>query len=100
MKNPIVTLAVVTAAFALTSSAVLAKDKSVDLSECPQPVQDVIKRYSAQATFEEVKLDKNAKTGGTATYEAKFSMADGRRFEVHISPAGSIMAVENKKARQ
>jgi hypothetical protein len=100
MKVPILKLVLVSTAFMFSSAALFAKDKPVELSDCPKPVQEVIKQYSAKATFEEIKLDKNTKTGGTPTYEAMFSLADGKRFEVHINAAGGVVSVENKKARE
>ena len=100
MKNPTNCLAVLSAVLVLISSPVFAKDKPVDLTECPQVVQAVVKQYSGKATFEEITLDKNTKSGTPPMYEAKFALSDGRRFEVHISPTGQVMAVEEKKAKQ
>jgi hypothetical protein len=100
MKNPIYRFAVFFPGLLLFSSPVFAKDKPVGLAECPQAVQAVVQQYGAKATFEEIVMDKNKKSGGPVMYEAKFALSDGRRFEVHISPTGQVLAVEEKKVKQ
>ena len=81
---------------AAISSSSFAKDTPVDLKNCPAPVQAVVKQYAAHGTMEEIALDEKKKTGGPVVYEAKFSLPGGKRIEVHISPDGKILQVENK----
>lgn len=100
MKNPLHSLAIAAAVLTLASLSSFAKDEPVDFNACPPAVQNVIKQYSAHATFEKVELDEKKKSGGPAVYEAKFALKDGRRIEVHISPDGKIVAVENKQPKQ
>jgi hypothetical protein len=76
-----------------------AKDEVVALEQCPPPVQAVIRHYSAQATLEEIGLDKKAKSGGPAVYEAKFAVKDGSRIEVHIAADGRVVGMEKKKSK-
>ena len=73
-----------------------AKDKPIGLGECPAPVQAVIRQYSAKAAFESVAFDEKKKSGGAAVYEAKFNLPGGKRIELHISPTGTVMQVEEK----
>ena len=80
-------------------ASVAAKDAPVSLEECPAPVQAIIRHYSAQGTFESVALDEKKKSGGPAVYEAKFTLRDGRRMEVHISPEGKVVSFEEKKPK-
>ena len=87
-------------AFAMTASPLYAKDKVVQLEECPAPVQGIIKKYQAQGTLEEIGMDEKKKSGGPAVYEAKFALASGKRVEVHISAAGEVMKIEEKKAKK
>jgi hypothetical protein len=94
-----VPLFVLTCIFALTSVASFAKDEVVQLSECPAAVQAVIKHYKNQGTLEEIGLDKKKKSGGPAVYEAKFSLKDGRRIEIHISAEGQVLQMEDKKPK-
>ena len=86
-------------AFLITSAA-SGKDEPVTLEQCPAPVQAVIRHYSAQATLEGIGLDKKAKAGGPAVYEAKFKVKDGSRIEVHVSPEGRVLQMEKKKAKE
>lgn len=81
------------------ATSVIAKDKPVTVEECPAPVQAVIRHYSTQGTFESVTLDEKKKSGGEKIYEAKFSLKDGRRIEVHISPEGKVIQFEDKKPK-
>jgi len=76
-----------------------AKDDPIELSNCPAPVQATIKQYSARGTLEGIAVDQRKKAGGPAVYEAKFSLTDGKRIEVHISAAGQVILVEDKKAK-
>lgn len=86
-----------TAIFAGTSHA---KDKPVSLSECPDAVQAVIKKYEEQGKLEEIGMDEKKKSGGPAVYEAKFSLNSGKRVEVHISTSGEILTIEEKKPKK
>ena len=90
-------LAVLTAAAALPSA--FAKDAPVNFDECPAPVKAMIQHYSAQGTFESVTFDEKKKSGGPAIYEAKFSLRNGKRIEVHISPEGKVIGFEEKKPK-
>ena len=76
-----------------------AKDKAVQFGDCPAPVQAMLRQYAAHGTLEEIGLDENKKSGGPATYEAKFTLKDGRRIEVHVGADGKVLLVENKKAK-
>ena len=76
-----------------------AKDEPIQLDKCPQPVQAVIRSYQTQGQLEEVALDEKKKTGGPAVYEAKFTLTGGRRIELHISPAGSVIQIEEKRRK-
>jgi hypothetical protein len=88
------------AAFAaLLPIVALAKDTPVKLEECPQPVQAVIRHYTAQGTLESIGLDEKKKSGGPSVYEAKFSLTGGRRIEIHISPEGKVLQMEEKKPK-
>ena len=89
-------IALATLILAATASA---KDKPVDLSKCPVPVQNVVKQYLAHGTMEEIAYDEKKKSGGQPVYEAKFSLKDGRRIELHISPDGRLLQVENKNPK-
>jgi hypothetical protein len=84
---------------ALGSVSALGKDEVVKLSECPAPVQAVVKHYQNQGTLEEIGLDKKKKSGGPAVYEAKFALKDGRRMEIHISPEGQVLQMEEKQPK-
>jgi hypothetical protein len=44
-------------------------------------------------------LDEKKKSGGPAVYEAKFSLRNGKRIEVHISPEGKVLQFEDKKPK-
>lgn len=100
MKTRIPHLFATAAALLLSLSASsLAKDKPVRLEECPAPVQAVIKQYQTQAQLEEIGLDEKKKSGGPAVYEAKFALPDGRRIEIHISPEGTVILMEEKKRK-
>jgi hypothetical protein len=79
--------------------AATAKDIEISLEECPMPVQATVRQYGAQATFEEIAKDEKKKSGGPAVYEAKFSLPNGKRVELHISPDGKVLLTEEKKAR-
>ncbi|MDB6148881.1 MAG: hypothetical protein JWQ44_329 [Chthoniobacter sp.] len=76
-----------------------AKDQPLTLEQCPVPVQDVIRQYTAHGTLESVALDAKKKSGGPATYEAKFNLKDGKRIEVHISAEGKVLGFEDKKSK-
>ena len=76
-----------------------AKDTPLAINQCPAPVQAVIRHYSAQGTFESVALDEKKKSGGTAIYEAKFGLPNGKRIEVHISSEGRVLQFEEKKTK-
>jgi hypothetical protein len=91
--RPVVVAAILIPAFAL------AKDAPISLDQCPAPVQALISHYSKQGTFEEVTLDEKKKSGGPAVYEAKFTLTDGRRIEIHMSPEGKVIKFEEKKAK-
>jgi hypothetical protein len=95
MKNCIRSFAFI----CLTLVASWAKDDPIGLSQCPAPVQAVIKQYSARGTLEGVAVDEKKKTGGPAVYEAKFTLKDGKRIEVHISAGGQVILVEDKKPK-
>jgi hypothetical protein len=92
------TIAAAAIAFAILTPA-SAKDEPIQLEKCPQPVQAVIRSYETQGKLEEVALDEKKKTGGPAVYEAKFTLTGGRRIELHISPAGSVIQIEEKKRK-
>ena len=81
------------------SSVAGGKDDPVALEQCPAPVQTVIQHYTTQGSLEGVTLDEKKKTGGPAVYEAKFSLRNGRRVEVHISPEGKVLQFEEKKSK-
>ena len=83
----------------LGSASVQGKDDVVKLAECPEPVQAVVKHYQTQGTLEEIGLDKKKKSGGPAVYEAKFGLKDGRRIEIHISPDGKVLQMEEKRPK-
>ena len=83
--------------FTLLASAAFAKDTLMSVDQCPAPVQAMIRHYSAQGSFESVAFDEKKKSGGTAIYEAKFTLRNGRRIEVHISPEGKVVQFEEKK---
>ena len=82
------------------SASVWAKDVPVNLENCPAPVQATVRQYSAYGTLEEIALDEKKKTGGPAVYEAKFNFTNGKRIEVHISPDGKVLQVENKEPKK
>jgi hypothetical protein len=84
---------------ALCSVPASGKDEVVKLSECPAPVQAVIRHYQGQGTLEEIGLDKKKKSGGPAVYEAKFALKDGRRIEIHVSSDGQVLQMEEKKPK-
>lgn len=97
MKTSLLARAVaLLSSIAALSAGAFAKDESISLEACPAPVQAVIKHYSTQGTLEGIGLDKKTKSGGAATYEAKFAMKSGKRVEVHISPEGKVMQMEEK----
>ena len=83
----------------LNTGLALAKDEVVKLAECPEPVQAVIRHYQSQGTLEGIGLDKKKKSGGPAVYEAKFTIQGGKRFEIHISPDGKVLQMEEKKPK-
>ncbi|RYD63959.1 MAG: hypothetical protein EOP84_33145 [Verrucomicrobiaceae bacterium] len=99
MKTFVLPLLTFFAGLSLVSSAA-AKDKPVQLAECPAAVQTVIQQYSAKGTLEEIGLDEKKKSGGPAVYEAKFTLADGNRIEVHIAADGRVITEEKKKAKK
>lgn len=74
----------------------VAKDTPIGLQQCPAPVQAVIRAYEAQAKFESVTRDDKKKSGGPAVYEAKFDLPKGRKIEIHISPEGKVLQMEEK----
>jgi hypothetical protein len=77
-----------------------AKDEPVDFAKCPAPVQAVIEQYKAQGKLEAIGLDHKKKAGGVPVYEAKFTLPEGKRIEVHISPEGKVLEVEDKKPKK
>ena len=83
----------------LLTAGAHAKDDPVSVEQCPAPVQAVIRHYSTQGTLEGVALDEKKKSGGPAVYEAKFTLRDGKRVEVHISPEGKVVQFEEKKRK-
>ena len=83
----------------LLATSGFAKDVPVRLEECPAAVQTVIREHSSRGTFESVARDEKKKSGGAAVYEAKFTLPDGKRVEVHISPDGKVLQVEDKKPK-
>ena len=85
--------AVMATSFACTA---FSKDTPVNLEKCPTPVQAVVRQYLAQGTMEKIALDEKKKSGGGPVYEAKFTLRDGKRIELHISPDGRLLQVENK----
>ncbi len=87
------------AAASLTPPLALAKDEVINLEQCPAPVQAVIRHYSTQGTLDAIGVDKKAKSGGPAVYEAKFTVKSGNRIEVHISPEGKVLQMEEKKPK-
>lgn len=87
------------ATLAATTLSVSAKDEDITLDRCPSPVQVTIREYAAKATLEKIGFDKKSKSGGPPVYEAKFTAAGGKRFEVHISPEGKVIEVEPKKPK-
>jgi hypothetical protein len=100
MKTASSTLILNIAASALLlPSSAFAKDIPMSLDRCPGAVQTVVKQYSTRATFEEIALDMKKKSGGPAVYEAKFSLPDGKRIELHITTEGKILQIENKKSK-
>lgn len=84
---------------AFSPAVSMGKDEPVKLSECPEPVQAVIRHYQNQGTLEEIGLDKKKKAGGPAVYEAKFTITGGKRVEIHISPEGKVLQMEEKKPK-
>ena len=93
--------AAILGASAILAPEVWAKDKPVQLKECPAPVQTVIQQYTTKGgTLEEIGLDEKKKGGGSPVYEAKFTLTNGSRIEVHISPSGQVITVENKKPKK
>lgn len=98
MKSILRSLLILPTLATLAPTAV-AKDESISLAQCPAPVQAVIKVYSAKGTFETVTLDAKKKSGGPAVYEAKFSLRNGERVELHISPEGTVLQTEEKKPK-
>ena len=78
----------------------MAKDTPVSLEQCPAPVQATVRQYAAYGTMEAIALDEKKKSGGPAVYEAKFSLQNGKRIEVHISPEGKVLLVENKQPKK
>jgi len=99
MKAPIAPQFAVICALALSSVFASAKDKVVKLSECPEPVQAVVRHYQQQGTLEEIGMDEKKKAGGPAVYEAKFTINGGKRYEIHISPEGKVLQMEEKKPK-
>ena len=86
-------------AISALSPYVAAKDQVITIAECPAPVQAVIRHYSIQGTLESVSKDEKKKSGGPVVYEAKFSLRNGKRTEVHISPEGKVLQFEEKKPK-
>jgi hypothetical protein len=85
---------------AALSAPLWGKDVPVSLDQCPAPVQATVRQYAAHGTLEAIALDEKKKTGGPAVYEAKFNLPTGKRIEVHISPEGKILLVENKQPKK
>ena len=101
MKCPIVCL--LSASFAvhlMLTPVASAKDEPIGLAQCPAPVQAVIRHYAQQGSLESIGLDRKTKSGGPAVYEAKFTVKDGNRVEVHISPDGKVIQMESKKKKE
>ncbi len=88
--------AVMVTSFACTA---FAKDIPVDLAKCPAGVQAVVRQYLAHGTMEKIAFDEKKKSGGNPVYEAKFTLRDGKRIELHISPDGRLLQVENKNPK-
>ena len=84
---------------AILAGPALAKDAPVKLEQCPAPVQAVVRQYLPHGSMEQIAYDEKKKSGGLPVYEAKFSLKDGRRIELHISPDGRLLHVENKKTK-
>ena len=99
MKDSLLPLVLCLLAGGAAISPALAKDEPVKLEECPAPVQAVIRHYTNQATLESIGYDKKAKSGGPPVYEAKFKAKTGLRVEVHISPEGKVLQMEEKKPK-
>jgi hypothetical protein len=74
------------------------KDVPITLEQCPEPVKVTLRQYLAYGKMDEVAVDKKEKSGGTPVYEAKFTFPNGKRIEVHISPEGKVLVVENRDA--
>ena len=85
---------------AALSAPLFGKDVPVSLEQCPAPVQATVRQYIAHGTMEAIALDEKKKSGGPAVYEAKFSFPNGKRIEVHISPDGKVLLVENKESKE
>lgn len=66
------------------------------LEACPPGVRAIIAHYAKHGKLEEVALDRKRKSGGPPVYEAKFSLNDGRRIELHMSPEGLLLKIEPK----
>jgi hypothetical protein len=96
LHHSIIAAAALTLAFTATASA---KDETVTIDQCPPPVQAILRSYQTQGQLEVIGLDKKKKSGGPAVYEAKFTLAGGRRIELHLSPNGSILQIEEKRRK-
>jgi hypothetical protein len=84
----------------LLGAPAFAKDEPISLNACPPQVQAVVRQYTATyGKFEEIELDRKKKSGGQPVYEAKFEMRNGKRVELHISPSGQVIKVEEKKPK-
>jgi hypothetical protein len=100
MRNiaPILACSAATAAW-LIPAAASAKDIPMALDRCPAAVQAIVRHYSTRGSMEEIALDMKKKSGGPPVYEAKFSLPGGKRIEVHITPEGKVLQVEDKKPK-
>ncbi len=98
MKNHLRAIVLILAFVAIVTTSE-GKDAPLTLRACPAPVQAVIQQYSAKWKFESVALDEKKKSHGEPVYEAKFVMPDGKRIELHISPAGQLITTEEKKPK-
>jgi hypothetical protein len=83
-------------AIGLLSTLSSAKDVKTTLEQCPAPVQNIVRQYSAAGTFQEIEVKKGS---GEDMYEAKFVGKEGQKIKIILAPNGQVVGHETKPAK-
>ena len=71
-------------------------DQKMSLADCPQAVQDTIKKEAGNGTIEEV--EKEVEDGKTV-YSADITV-DGKKYDLDVSPDGKVVKKELEDGKE